>query len=259
MVFDVEIAAPRPCPLPSWMRVAGFVDIHCHLIAGIDDGPKNARQTRALIDAARAGGVAAIVATPHCSSRYSLDAADRDARLAAAETMAQIAPLLFAGCELELSEERLRQFFEDPRRYTLNGSRYVLVELPHSAGGGSLDRAARLFRDRGLRPILAHPERYPFLPADSPAFSSWIANGGLLQATAASFTGRMGRRAKAAAYELLARNALHFVASDAHDAVKRGPDMREAFAQVAAASDISIAGRLFTHNPLAVVRDELFG
>jgi protein-tyrosine phosphatase len=79
----------------------------------------------------------------------------------------------------------------------------------------------------------------------------------LLQATAASFTGRMGRRAKAAAYELLSRNALHFVASDAHDAVKRGPDMREAFANVAAARDIAVAGRLFTHNPLAVVRDEL--
>jgi len=241
------------------MRVAGFVDIHCHLIAGIDDGPKNEHQTRELIDAARSSGVAAIVATPHLSSRYALDSTDRDARLAAAETLAQDAPLLFAGCELELTEERLQQFFEDPRRYTLNGSRYVLVELPHSAGGGSLDRAARLFRDRGLRPILAHPERYPFLPADSPALVAWIANGGLLQATAASFTGRMGRRAKAAAFDLLSQNALHFVASDAHDAVKRGPDMREAFANVAAASGIPAAGRLFTHNPLAVVRDELLG
>jgi protein-tyrosine phosphatase len=241
------------------MRVTGFVDIHCHLIAGIDDGPKDDQQTRALIDAARTSGVAAIVATPHFSSRYGLDSTDRDARLVLAERFAEDLPLLFAGCELELSEERLLQFFEDPRRYTLNGSRYVLVELPHNAGGASLDRAARLFRERGLTPILAHPERYPFLPPDSPSLSAWIANGGLLQATAASFTGRMGRRAKAAAFELLAREALHFVASDAHDAVKRGPDMREAFAQVAAASDIQVAGRLFTHNPLAVVRDELLG
>lgn len=238
------------------MGVAGFVDIHCHLLAGIDDGPKTEQQTHALIDAARSSGIAAIVATPHLSSRYALDAAERDRRLANAETDT---PLLFAGCELELSEERLRQFFEGPRRYTLNSSRYALVELPHSAGGASLERVAKLFREHDLRPILAHPERCPFLPADSPAFSSWIANGGLLQATAASFTGRMGRRAKTAAYELLARNALHFVASDAHDAVKRGPDMREAFANVAAVSGISVAGRLFTHNPLAVVRDELLG
>lgn len=239
------------------MGVAGFVDIHCHVIAGMDDGPKDDRQTHMLLDAARATGVAAIVATPHCSSRYGLDADDRDDRLASVEAMANGSPLLFAGCELELTDERLRQFFEAPRRYTLNGSRYVLVELPHAAGGGSLDRAAKLFRGCGLKPILAHPERYPFLPADSPAFLSWIANGGLLQATAASFTGRMGRRANAAAHGLLARNLLHFVASDAHDAVKRGPDMREAFAHVASASDVSVAGRLFTHNPLAVVRDEL--
>ncbi|MDA1236469.1 MAG: hypothetical protein O3A53_16925 [Acidobacteria bacterium] len=239
------------------MGVTGFVDIHCHLIAGIDDGPKDDQQTRALIDAARSAGIAAIVATPHCSLRYGLDSDDRDARLAAAESMAADTPLLFAGCELELSEERLQQFFEDPRRYTLNGSRYVLVELPHNAGGASLDRAARLFRERGLTPILAHPERYPFLPPDSPSLLAWIDNGGLLQATAASFTGRMGRRAKAAAFDLLARDALHFVASDAHDAVKRGPDMREAFANVAAAGDVHLAGLLFTHNPLAVVRDEL--
>ena len=241
------------------MGVTGFVDIHCHLIAGIDDGPKDTQQTRALIHAARSAGIAAIVATPHFSSRYDLDCADRDARLALAERIAEDGPLLFAGCELELTEERLVQFFRNPRRYTLNGSRYSLVELPHNAGGASLDRAARLFRDRGLRPILAHPERYPFLPPDSPALSAWIANGGLLQATAASFTGRMGRRAKAAAFELLSRNALHLIASDAHDAVKRGPDMREAFAAVAAASDVHLAGRLFTHNPLSVVRDELLG
>ena len=88
------------------MGVTGFVDIHCHLIAGIDDGPKDDQQTCALIDAARAAGVAAIVATPHCSSRYALDAA--------AEALATNAPLLFSGCELELGEERLRQFFRGP-------------------------------------------------------------------------------------------------------------------------------------------------
>lgn len=241
------------------MGVSGFVDIHCHLIAGIDDGPKDDQQTRALLEGARATGVAAIVATPHCSSRYSLDTADRDARLATAEALVNGAPLLFAGCELELTEERLRQFFEDPRRYTLNGSRYVLVELPHAAGGGILARAAKLFGEWDLRPILAHPERYPFLPPDSPALDAWIAHGGLLQATAASFTGRMGRRAMSAAHQLLSCNLLHFVASDAHDAVKRGPDMREAFASVAAATDVPSAGRLFTHNPLAVVQDELLG
>lgn len=81
-----------------------------------------------------------------------------------------------------------------------------------------------------------------------------------MQVTAASFTGRMGRSASSSAFELLARGGVHFVASDAHDAVKRGPDMRAAFGLVAEASSILHAGRLFTHNPLAVIRDdELLG
>lgn len=238
------------------MGVAGFVDIHCHILPGMDDGPAGDEQAQAIAGAARIGGTAAIIATPHFSERYRLDSEDRDKRLAGVEQLADAPPLVFPGCELELSEERLRRFFEAPRLYTLNGSRYALVELPYRAGGGSLERAARLFREQGLCPILAHPERYLFLAPESPVLSAWIACGGLLQATASSFTGRMGRRARAAALVLLSRRMLHFVASDAHDAIKRGPDMREAFASVAEASDILTAGRLFTHNPLAVVRDE---
>ncbi len=252
----MQTAATVQTPLPPWMGVAGFVDIHCHLLPGIDDGPRHEESARALIEVARHAGTAAIVATPHFSERYSLDTAQRDDSLMTIEGWDQDAPMVFAGCELELTDERLQSFFEAPRRYTLNGSRYVLVELPHGAGGANLTPAARLFHEHGLRPILAHPERYPFLAPNSPAITAWIAAGGLMQVTAASFTGRMGRRAKSSAYELLARGAVHFVASDAHDAVKRGPDMRAAFGLVAEASSVLSAGRFFTHNPLAVLRDE---
>lgn len=238
------------------MGVAGFVDIHCHVLPGLDDGPADMQEALLLGETARAAGTAAIVATPHCSLRYPLRCEERDRRLRLTEAASADLPILFPGCELELAEERLEAFYDAPGRYTLNAGQYVLVELPLSCGSAALGPAARLFADRGLRPILAHPERYPFLAPDSRAIAAWIAHGGLLQATAASFTGRMGRRAQSSALELLRRGALHFVASDAHHAVKRGPDLRQAFTVVAEASDLSSAGRLFNRNPLAAVRDE---
>lgn len=252
----MQSATLERAPLPSWMGVTGFVDIHCHVLHGLDDGPRNHEQAQSLIDAAHRSGIAAIIATPHFSDRYPLDAEQRDLTVAAMDQADASSLLVFPGCELELSDERLTQFFNAPRTFTLNHSRYALVELPHSAGGASLASIAERFCSQGWTPILAHPERYPFLPPDSSAIAAWIAAGGLMQATAASFTGRMGRRAEKVAFELLARDQIHFVASDAHDAFKRGPDMRPAFRLVAEATNVAVAGRLFTHNPLAVIRDE---
>lgn len=238
------------------MGVTGFVDIHCHVLHGLDDGPRHREQTQVLIEAAQRSGIVAIVATPHFSDHYPLDTEQRDRSVAAMDEADTSSLLVFPGCELELTDARLTAFFKTPRTFTLNRSRYALVELPHSAGGAALASIAGRFCSQGWTPILAHPERYPFLPPDSPAITAWIAAGGLMQATAASFTGRMGRRAEKVAFELLARDQIHFVASDAHDAFKRGPDMRPAFLLVANATSVAVAGRLFTHNPLAVIRDE---
>ena len=120
------------------MGVAGFVDIHCHVLHGLDDGPRHRDQTQALIEVARSSGIAAIIATPHFSDHYPLDAGRRDRSVAAMDEADTSSLLVFPGCELELTDARLAEFFKTPRTFTLNRSRYALVELPHSAGGASL-------------------------------------------------------------------------------------------------------------------------
>lgn len=241
--------------LPAWMGVRGFVDIHFHLLWGVDDGPKEAASSRRLSQLALDGGTAAIIATPHCSSRYPFDPAVSKARLRILEEAAE-EPALFNGCELELNDETLRMLTADPRRYTLAGSRYPLVELPHRFPHDRLVLVLDQLRDLGLRPILAHPERYPLLWERPQLIAHWIERGGLLQLTADALEGRYGRRAGEMATELVQAGMAHFIASDAHDAAKRPPGLQAAFRRVYELAGQSTAARLFTYHPLAVLHDE---
>jgi protein-tyrosine phosphatase len=113
----------------------------------------------------------------------------------------------------------------------------------------------RRFRDAHITPILAHPERSRLFQAEPSLAASWVAAGGLLQITGSSLLGRMGRRAEALAWDLLDAGFVYCVASDAHDAIKRPPDLRPAFRAIYERAGQTVAARLFTHNPARIVHD----
>ncbi len=235
---------------------AGFVDIHCHLLPGLDDGPKSDHESMLLARAAIRGGAAAIVATPHASFRYPFDASLVRSRLRELEGKLGDELFLFSGCELEISDEGLRAFFAEPARFTINQGRYVLVELRLETPTVRLPRVLERFLAAGVTPILAHPERYGFAHEHSDVLAEWVSGGGLMQVTGDSFSGRMGRRPRTTAFRLLDAGLFHFVASDAHDAVKRPPDLRAAWRTVSERLGEEAARRLFVYNPLRVLRDE---
>lgn len=185
------------------MGVRGFVDIHCHTLPGLDDGPKNEESARSLAAAAYAGGTLAIIATPHFSMRYAFDPALAGRALKDLERRLPEGLKLFPGCEIEVNDESLRVFFAAPRRYTLNASRYALIELMQNSFPTSMERLLGRFEETGTRPILAHPERYPRLLTQRGRLLDWVRRGCLLQITADSLSGRMGRRARTAAFEML--------------------------------------------------------
>lgn len=234
----------------------GFVDIHCHVLPGLDDGPRSEHEALLLARAAIRGGTAAVVATPHQSFRYPLDRDSASAELARLEAKLGDDLFLFSGCELEVSDEALRAFAEHPRAFTLNRGRYALIELRVETPPARLPYVCESFQRLGVTPILAHPERYEFVHRRLELLAEWSAAGGLLQATGESFSGRMGRRPRTTAFRLLEADLLDFVASDAHDAVKRPPDLRAAWATVRDAGGEPTARRLFIDNPLRVLRDE---
>lgn len=237
------------------MGVRGFIDIHFHLVWGVDDGPQVPAVSQRLTRQAFESGTLAIIATPHCSARYSFDPGLVESRLNVLEQACD-EPTLFRGCEVEINHETLAAIQRTPRRYTLNGGRYVLVELPHRFPHDRLLLVLNRLREVGLEAILAHPERYPLMWDRPKLAEGWVEAGGLLQLTADAFDGRYGRRARAMAADLVGAGLAHFVASDAHDPTRRPPGLQAAFRRVYELAGQAEAARLFTYNPLAVLHDE---
>ena len=241
------------------MGVKGFIDIHAHFLPGLDDGPRTPEIAQQMAIAAYTAGTMAAIATPHCSFRYPFDVDQASQRLDQMEAQLPDGFALFGGCELQLNDESVRLFLADPKRYSLNASRYVLVEFLPQSAPQSVEHVLGMFLDRGHVPVLAHPERYPFLQNQRERLLGWAQRGCLLQVTADSLSGRMGRRCAAAATSMVEEGLAHFVASDAHDPSKRPPHLLEAFRRVAELAGTARAADLFTYNPLALLNDEAIG
>jgi protein-tyrosine phosphatase len=191
------------------------IDLHSHVLPGLDDGTENLEEALALCTAAAADGIEILAATPHVRRRdYPTTPEQMEGALAALRE-AGPAVQVVAGGELDLAElDRPR---EELARFGLGGrDDTLLVETPYV--GWPLDLAERLFRLRvqGFRVLLAHPERNPDVQARPELLAPIVQGGTLVQLTAASVDGRLGASAKQCARTLLDRGLAHVVASDAH-------------------------------------------
>ena len=232
-----------------------MIDLHSHILPGLDDGPATAEESLELARAAVADGVDVIAATPHVRDDWPTtpDAMETALeRLRAAIAEAEIGLDVRPGGELAL--EHLSLPPEELRRFGLGGSAtYLLVETPYV--GWPLDIAERLFllRAAGFTPVLAHPERNRDVQADPEArLGPLVAAGTLVQLTAASVDGRLGRRVRDASKRLLELGLAHLIASDAHTPAIRAVGMSAA---AGAVGDGDLA-RWLTHDvPAAIVAD----
>jgi protein-tyrosine phosphatase len=238
------------------MGVRGFVDIHCHVAPGLDDGPANLEEAAALAWAAYRAGTLAMVATPHRSLRYAWSSQARANGLQGLQARLPEGFSLFSGCELELSDEAWRSFESNPRQYCLNHSRYVLVELPQSASARCFDAILKKLLKREFVPILAHAERCRLPGNQAGQLSEWVREGCLLQVTADAICGCRGQRTHEAAAQLVQTGLAQFVASDAHSVARRGPNLQPAYRIVSEMASVDHAARLFAYNPLRVLQDQ---
>jgi protein-tyrosine phosphatase len=206
---------------------APVIDLHCHVLAGIDDGPESIEGSLALARIAAELGTRTIVATPHVSFRYRNDSATI-ARLVR-ETNAAIAD---AGLALDVvagAEVALTRAAELPREelfaLSLGRGPWVLLECPFTPIATGLDTLIHLLEEGDHRVILAHPERCPAFHRDPDMLSSLVQGGVLTSITAGALVGRFGRPVKRFALELADAEMIHNVASDAHDTAQRSPSM----------------------------------
>jgi protein-tyrosine phosphatase len=232
-------------------RALKMFDIHYHLVFGVDDGPKNIEASLELAEASIAEGVTHIVATPHASERYPYQLEVNRERLAKIGEHLAGRLTLGLGCDFHLSYENVTEIESDPKKFTINGTNYLLVEFPDFINTTMVNNVFFRLMSMGLVPIITHPERNPSLLETPGPLIKWVHDGCLIQVTAASLTGRFGRRAETLTRLLLRGNYAHFIASDAHNTTSRAPAMQEAFEALRTDFGIEAAERLCIQNPRA--------
>lgn len=209
-----------------------MIDLHCHVIPDLDDGPGTIEDSLALCRAARAAGTSTIIATPHVNWTYpAVDAVSIDAgvdAISAALRKASIELDVEAGAEIALS--RIGDMSEaEISLLRLGKGPYSLIECPHQGGAPTaVEQVLRQLAGSGHSIVLAHPERCPVFQANPRLLPALTAIGMLSCITARSLTGDFGSRARTYAWELLAAGQVHAIASDAHDAHRRPPDLAPA-------------------------------
>lgn len=233
-----------------------MIDLHSHILRGIDDGARSLEDSLEIARAAVADGIQVIAATPHVRDDWPTDVGVMESGVAElrAELQAAAIPLdVRPGGEIAF--EWISRLSEDQlARFGLGGNPcYLLVETPYY--GWPLALADRLFslRARGINPVLAHPERNAEVQANPARLARLVERGVLVQVTAASIDGRIGRRPQACARRLLDGGLVHMLASDAHHASVREVGMTAA---AKAAGGGALAQWLTYDVPRAILADE---
>lgn len=236
-----------------------MIDLHVHILPGVDDGPEDMAESVEMCRIAADAGADRLVVTPH--QRHprwnNADRLDLLGRLAAVQSEVGRVPRLLLGAEIRVDSELLGEVgrLPDCPVLPMAGSRYLLLEFPELPVGPDARSLVHELAIAGWRPILAHPERIAHWASDPASLVELVRAGALLQVTGMSVTGEFGRRAQACCRFLLDEDLVHFVASDGHDAVERPPSLARAYRAVALGWGEERARRLMVDNPAAVIDD----
>jgi protein-tyrosine phosphatase len=229
-----------------------FVDIHCHVLPGLDDGARDEAEALAMAAAACRDGTGSVIATPHqlggnagvTPAAIRAGVADLNRALAAAGIPLTVLP----GADVRIEPE-LPFLLKRGAVLTLaDRGRHVLLELPHGVYL-PLEPLLAALRKQGLTGILSHPERNQGIVARPAVIADVVRAGGLIQITAASLLGGFGGAARRVAEFCVRERLVHFVASDAHDTSRRPIGLAAAHAAIAALADPGLADAVAIENP----------
>lgn len=228
-----------------------MVDIHCHILSGMDDGAETPAVSLAMAETAMADGITHVVATPHASGEFRFDY--DTVKQAAQELQKAVGDRLkvATGCDFHLSPENVSAFKRTPRSFCIHQKDYLLVEFNNFSIPPAMDQTLYEIQLSGVRPIITHPERNPILRAQPQRLEQWIRNGCYSQVTAGSLTGVFGSNALQTSLGWIARGLVHFVASDAHNTSTRPHKLRAAYDVVRQEFGRAKAEALLVQNPQA--------
>jgi protein-tyrosine phosphatase len=235
------------------------IDLHCHMLPGLDDGASDLSVSLDMANASVAQGVKIVACTPHIlpGLYHNTGPAIRKATLRLQEALkARRIPLqLVAGADVHMCPDFVAGL-RSGRLLTISDSRYVLVEPPHHTAPPQMSDFFFKVLVEGYVPILTHPERLSWMPSRYETIKQLVGAGVWMQITAGSFTGAFGRGAKEWAERMLDDGCVHLIASDAHDAERRPPDLAAARDVVAKRVGAEEAQHLVETRPLGVLKDQ---
>lgn len=238
-----------------------MIDVHSHILFGVDDGSKSLEESINIIKKAIENGYTAIVLTPHyraiqnymCDNREKYN---RFYRLKEEVNRRDLSIKLYLGNEITLDED-LFYYLNTEQVLSLNETKYLLLELPFQSKFEKTDEMLDRLIEKGYIPIIAHPERYQCY-SDLCEFERFLKKGVLFQGNIGSLYGKYGLKVKEILEEMLKKNMIHFMASDIHceeqtsyhrvnDAIKRVAELTRSK---------KIAQDLFINNAVKVIKDQ---
>ena len=233
-----------------------MIDIHSHILWGLDDGARTLDDSIAMARLAAQTGTTDIVATPHANTQFFFRPELIEEKLS--ELRASVGGLIniHSGCDFHLHYNNIQDALANRSKYTIGNKSYLLVEFSDMFVVRQIDEVFEKMLAVGMVPIITHPERNFALQQRPEDLSRWVQAGCLLQITAQSLLGRFGSKSNQFAELLLKRNLVQIVASDAHDCEDRPPRLDLAHSYVVKKYGSQLAERLFLENPKNVLEGQ---
>ncbi|MGL6108443.1 tyrosine-protein phosphatase [Romboutsia sp.] len=236
-----------------------MIDIHCHIVPNVDDGPKNIDEAIEMAKIAQNEGIKTIINTSHYNTSYS-DEKNKDLLFKILDFNQQLKNNnidieIATGNEIYLNNILIKTFSKD-EIFTMNNSRYILVEFSYDESIYTICNILYELKLKGYKPIIAHTERYSEIQENPEKVEDIIKEGAFIQVNASSVLKKQIPLHHKITHKLLKNNHVHFIATDAHGPTVRRPLIKEAYDYVSKKYGKIFADNLFIENPSRVLNDE---
>lgn len=237
-----------------------MIDLHAHILPGLDDGSGDLAESVAMAEVARDDGIHTIVATPHVLQGVFDN--DKNKILSAVKALNQtlqeqgIAVKILPGAEYYLEADLPLKLAQGELLTINDNGRYLLVELPSAFIPEYSAQALYEIQLQGVTPIIAHPERNAGFSRRPTILEELISRGVLAQVTSASITGLFGKKVKQTAYSFIKQGLIHLISSDAHSSKVRAPLLSQAQKEIEHQLGSDLARQLTVQNPCSIVKGE---
>lgn len=238
-----------------------MIDLHCHILPGLDDGAQNLEEAVEMAGIAERDGIEKIVATPHFFRNTFVHKdlgiiEERCRELSRALEAKNIKVEILGGAEVHISHNLIDEIRKNRSYLVLNRTSYMFVEFPSDHIFSGIKELFFELMSEGIMPIIAHPERNSVFARNPSFLYELVQMGALTQANSGSFSGIYGSRAEEAVFRFLELNLIHFIGSDGHNVRSLAPRLSEAVKRVGMVIGEDRARALVADNPRAVLEDK---